>query len=93
LIDAVEVDADLMLPHLEHLYDKVYFEDILLLYKKLPAYDLTLMIDIIEHIDKEGALKMLTYFLNQGSKIMIASPINFFEQELYQSKFENHVSH
>lgn len=93
MIDAVEVDADLMLPHLEHLYQKIYFEDILTLYKKLPVYDLILMVDIIEHINKEGTMHLLKHFLAQGSKIIIATPINFFEQELYQSEFEHHVSH
>ena len=92
-IDAVEVDADLMLPHLEHLYRKVYFEDILLFYKKLPAYELILMVDIIEHINKEGALQLLEHFLNQGSNILIATPIDFFEQELYESEYEHHISH
>jgi len=92
-IDAVEADADLMLPHLDHLYHSIYFEDILTLYKKLPVYDLILMVDIIEHINKEGALQMLSQFLKEGSKIIIATPIHFFEQELYESEYEHHVSH
>ena len=28
-----------------------------------------------------------------GSKIIIATPIEFFEQNLYESEFEHHVSH
>ena len=51
------------------------------------------MIDIIEHIDKNDALKMLEHFLKKGSNLIIATPIEFFQQELYQSQFENHVSH
>ncbi len=93
LIDAVEVDADLMLPHLPHIYNKIYFGDILQLYKQLPPYDFVLMIDIIEHINKEGALLLLKHFLQQGSKIIVATPKHFFQQELYESEFENHVSH
>ena len=92
-IDAVEVDPDLMLPHLSHLYNKVHFGDILAIYKELPAYDLVIMIDIIEHINKEGALDLLRYFLQKGTNVIIATPKDFFEQELYESKFENHVSH
>lgn len=92
-IDAVEVDADLMLPHLSQLYNQIYFEDILTLYKNLPTYDLVLMIDIIEHINKEAALHLLQYLLSKGSKIIVATPKHFFEQDLYQSKFEHHVSH
>lgn len=92
-IDAVEVDEDLMLPHLSQLYNAIYFGDVLQLYNDFPKYDLVLMIDIIEHIDKEKALIMLKYFLSKGSKIIIATPKDFFEQELYESKFEHHVSH
>ena len=91
-IDAVEVDADLMLPHLPHLYTNVYFENILQLYPRLGVYDLVLMIDIIEHIEKKGALKLLQHLLKHGSKIIIATPIDFFKT-LYESVFEHHVSH
>ena len=52
-IDAVEVDADLMMPHLPQLYANVYFEDILQFYTRLTTYDLVLMIDIIEHVEKK----------------------------------------
>jgi len=93
LIDAIEVDPDLMLPHLEHIYNKIYFGDILKIYELFPKYQLVLMIDIIEHIKKEEAFHLLEHLLKNGSKIIIATPIAFFEQELYKSKFENHVSH
>lgn len=92
-IDAVEADPDLMLPHLSQIYGKVYFGDILKIYKDLPSYDLILMVDIIEHIDKEGAVLLLKHFLHQGTKIIVATPIKFFQQVLYESEFENHVSH
>ena len=92
-IDAVEVDPDLMLPHLSQIYNDIYFGDVLEIYQQLPVYNLILMIDIIEHINKEGAVKLLQHFLKQGTSIIIATPKDFFEQELYESKFENHVSH
>ena len=40
LINAVEADPDLMLPHLSQIYNKIYFGDILKLYGQLPQYDL-----------------------------------------------------
>ncbi len=93
VVDAVEIDPDLMLPHLSHIYNKVYFGDILQLYTQLPSYDLVLMIDIIEHINKNEALVLVKQLLQRGSKIIIATPRNFFRQDLYESEFENHVSH
>ena len=93
VIDAVEVDPDLMLPHLEHFYNKIHFGDVLKLYNQLPVYELVIMIDIIEHINKEATLPMLAHFISQGSSILISTPIDFFEQHLYESEYENHVSH
>ena len=91
-VDAVEVDADLMLPHLDQIYSKVYFGDIFELYKNLPEYEMILMIDVIEHLDKEKSIEMLRYFLTRNSKILIATPLTFFQQEIYESSFEHHVS-
>ncbi len=93
LVDAVEVDPDLMLPHLNQFYNQIYFGDVLEIYQKLPVYELILMLDIIEHIDKERALKMLEHFLSKDSIIIISTPVAFFKQILYESEFENHVSH
>ena len=97
-IDAVEVDENLLLPHLSQIYDKVHVGDVLTIYKGLPRYDLVLMIDIIEHIDKEAATGMLKAFLSQGSVILVATPRIFFPQhldgqDLYDSVYERHVSH
>jgi SAM-dependent methyltransferase len=92
-IDAVEVDPDLMLPHLDQFYNQIHFGDVLKLYKQLPVYDLIIMVDIIEHIPKAETIPMLAQFLKQGSKILISTPIDFFEQHLYESEYENHVSH
>jgi 2-polyprenyl-3-methyl-5-hydroxy-6-metoxy-1,4-benzoquinol methylase len=92
-IDAVEVDPDLMLPHLSEVYTNIYFGDVNQLYKELPKYDVVLMIDIIEHIEKEGAVVLLKHLIGQGSKIIVSTPITFFEQQLYESSYEDHISH
>ena len=92
-IDAVEVDEDLILPHLNHIYREIIIGDILLLYDKLPGYDLLLMIDIIEHLDKFSALQMLKTLLSKNDCIIIATPKVFFDQHLYESKYEEHISH
>jgi hypothetical protein len=93
LVDAVEIDGDLMLPHLSQFYTKVYQGDVLELYPELPKYDLILMIDIIEHIEKGKSVAMLRHFLSQGAIVIIATPIDLFEQHLYDSVYEEHISH
>ncbi len=92
-IDAVEVDEDLMLPHLSQFYNEVFFGDIFSIYRNLSRYDLILMVDGIEHLDKEKAVELLKYFISKNSRILVATPIDFFNQDLYESEFEHHVSH
>lgn len=92
-IDCVEVDPDLFLPHLDHFYHKIINGNILEIYPELPAYDLVMMIDIIEQIPKEPAIKILKHFLSLNSNILVATPIEFFEQNRNQSQYEHHVSH
>lgn len=92
-IDAVEVDPDLMLPHLLHFYNNIYFKNINEIYKSLPNYDLVVMIDIIEHIEMNSAIEIVKHFIDNNSVVLIATPIHFFQQELYESQYERHVSH
>ena len=79
-VDAVEADEDLMLPHLDQIYSKVYFGDVFKIYKELPRYEVILMVDVIEHLDKENSLSMLKYFLSKNSTVLISTPLLFFEQ-------------
>jgi hypothetical protein len=51
------------------------------------------MADVIEHIAKEPALAILRHFLSQSSAIIVTTPKEFFEQHLYESDFEEHISH
>lgn len=92
-IDAVEIHPDLMMPHLSHIYRNVFFGDVTKMYPTLNGYDLILMVDIIEHINKEEGIKLLRHFLNENANIIIATPRKFFQQKLYQSEFEHHLSH
>jgi len=93
IIDCVEVDKTLMLKHISHIYRNIFFSDIFDLYQKLTEdYDLILMIDVIEHLSKDKSLKMLQHFLDQNIDILIATPKDFFQQELYESIYENHIS-
>lgn len=92
-VDAIEVDESLLLPHLSNIYQNIFIGDVFDLYQKLDAYDLILMIDVIEHLDKEKALQMLKFYLSKNSTIIVATPIDFFEQHLYESSFEDHISH
>jgi hypothetical protein len=92
-IDAIEIDEQLFLPHMDQIYNNVYKGNILELYNQIPAYDLILMIDVVEHLDKKAAVKMLEYFISQKIKMIVATPEKYFQQHLYDSPFEEHVSY
>jgi 2-polyprenyl-3-methyl-5-hydroxy-6-metoxy-1,4-benzoquinol methylase len=92
-IDAMEIDEQLLLPHLNHFYNEVFKGNILEMYEKMNKYDLILMIDVIEHLDKTAALNMLKFFAAKKTKMIIATPLKFFRQHLYSSEYEEHISH
>ena len=92
-IDAVEIQPDYLFPHLEHIYRRVFLGDIVDLYSDLHGYDTILMADVIEHLEKPNALRVLTHFLDHGASVVIATPKRFFSQSHYGSEWEAHRSH
>jgi hypothetical protein len=82
-----------MWPHIEQIYDTVYKGDITEIYSTLPAYDIVLMADVIEHIEKQGALRVVEDFLARGAAVIVASPVRFFSQAAFDSEWEQHRSH
>jgi hypothetical protein len=93
VVDAIDINPDYSWPHLPQIYRKVTIGDAGTIYRDLPAYDLILMTDVIEHLEKKTALEMIDSFISQGSLVLISTPVQFFEQELYESDAEHHVSH
>jgi hypothetical protein len=92
ILDAVECNPDFMWPHIAQIYTNVFSGRIEELYPELPAYELVLMCDVIEHLKKEDGHRVLRYFLSQNSTIIVSTPRRFFQQELYESADEHHLS-
>jgi 2-polyprenyl-3-methyl-5-hydroxy-6-metoxy-1,4-benzoquinol methylase len=92
-IDAVESNSDYLWPHLDQLYRQIFLGRIETLYETLPRYDTILMADVIEHLEKHDALSIIRHFIQAGSSMIIATPRDFFQQELFESNDEHHVSH
>jgi 2-polyprenyl-3-methyl-5-hydroxy-6-metoxy-1,4-benzoquinol methylase len=91
-IDAVEVNPSYQWQHISQFYRDVYFGRIEELCDSLPTYDVVLMADVIEHIEKIAALRVVELFLARGSTLLISTPRKFFQQELFESPDERHVS-
>lgn len=76
---------------LKCLYDTVHHADCLdLPYEFYNQYDVVLIIDVIEHLDKQKAIEFLK---NVKAQIIICTPVEFFEQEFENNPYEHHVSH
>ena len=92
-IDAVEPDPDLLLPHIDHYYRKVYSDPIERIYRELSGYDVILMADVIEHLEKSDGVAVLNHFVATSHAVVVSTPLRYFSQCLYQSRFEEHRSH
>ncbi len=91
-IDAVDVDSSLSLPHLPHIYRHLFDDDLLKFSSNCGQYDVALLIDIIEHVDKNDGLAAVENLLRKCKYLVISTPDHFFEQHLYESEFEEHRS-
>ena len=92
VIDAVESNPDYLWPHLDQVYGKVYEGRIEALYGSLEGYDLVLMLDVIEHLEKADGVKIVRHFVSSGANMIVSTPATFFQQALYGSDDERHVS-
>jgi hypothetical protein len=92
-LDAVESERNFLWPHIAQLYRRVYVGRVEEIYRELWTYDVVLMIDVIEHIEKQTALRVLTHFIDSQSIVVVSSPVDFFQQENFGSPDEQHVSH
>jgi 2-polyprenyl-3-methyl-5-hydroxy-6-metoxy-1,4-benzoquinol methylase len=91
-IDGVEGEPRYVNKRLKAIYDNLYIFDIREKLETLPRdYDLVLMIDVIEHLSKEDAYKVLDFFTE--STILIATPDEELLQTIPEYPLENHISH
>jgi len=67
--------------------------DVLEIVDSLEGYDLIVMSDVIEHIEKQQALDLLRRLLRNNRNILISTPFAFFTQEVEENEHEDHVSH
>lgn len=76
---------------LKNLYSTLYVDNVLNLSQEvLDCYDLVMMGDVLEHIEKEDALKLLE---RMKGWIIIATPFDHFHTDEGLPPTEAHVSH
>jgi hypothetical protein len=91
-IDAIEA-YPYETPLYDWVYDEVRITDAVDVVGDIRDYDLVLMSDVIEHIEKGTARDMLRSFVASNRNVLVSTPIDFFEQEVAENPHEDHVSH
>jgi 2-polyprenyl-3-methyl-5-hydroxy-6-metoxy-1,4-benzoquinol methylase len=91
-IDGLEAFAPTSSPLYEWVYDRVTFADVADVVDELPAYDLVIMGDVIEHMPKEVGIRVLESLLKASRNVVVVTPADFFQQEVLDNPWEHHKS-
>lgn len=95
VLHGVEVFPNYKNPIHEYCYDRMFFADINEIAESLPmAYDVILMVDVIEHMTKEDGRALLRRLLKKTKKALVLStPYSPYPQgPLYGNEHEAHLS-
>lgn len=77
---------------LEFLYDTVIKDDIREIQKQLGNYDLAILGDVLEHMSKEDAVKLITTLSKKCKSILVSIPLGYSPQDEHNDNpFERHV--
>jgi len=93
-VDAVEAFRGYRTPIHDHVYNNIYYGDILEVIDKLPQYDVILLIDVIEHFEKEQGLELVKKLKRHANRcVLISTPAYPAPQEDYNgNEYERHKS-
>lgn len=93
-IDCVEVFQQYISPLHQYIYDNVYNNDILDIAPKLDIrYDMILLIDVLEHFEKDDGIKLLKTLLTNNECILVSTPKNPSPQkDAFGNVYETHKS-
>ncbi|MGH9124825.1 MAG: class I SAM-dependent methyltransferase [Acidimicrobiales bacterium] len=79
-------------PILDWVYDKVTLGSALDVVDGLRGYDLVILGDVIEHFEKRDGFRLLRALLAHNKNVLISTPFDFFEQEIADNPYEQHLS-
>lgn len=79
-------------PLYDWVYDEVIYGDAHEFARTCDGYDLVMMGDVIEHMTKDEGLELLDVLLAKCRNVVIATPVDFFTQEVLENPWEEHKS-
>lgn len=92
-IDGIEIFRNYENPVWHYFYNNVIIGNALEQIDNLGDYDVTLILDVIEHFTKKDAMSMLNKLIKKSTWIIITTPKKeFFQEEMHNNKYEAHLS-
>jgi hypothetical protein len=95
IIDGIEAYQEYITPVHNYVYNNIYSGDAYEIIPKLnKQYDLTLLIDVLEHFEKEKGISLIKNILQKSKSLLISVPKNVETQgDAFGNPYENHRSH
>jgi SAM-dependent methyltransferase len=94
-IDAVEIFEQYITPLHYHIYDNIYVENVLSILPNLDTYELIIVGDLLEHFEKEQAVRFLEIVQKKAKKaVLLIVPLGNYwpQQEMNGNIWEAHRS-
>lgn len=81
-IDGIEIFSKYLTEIHKYIYNKIYVKDVRNF--DIKGYDLVILGDIIEHFEKDEAIKLIDRLIKNNNNILISTPDGFYEQDEYK---------
>ncbi len=93
-IDGVEPFQKYITPCHRYIYNRIFTKSALEFAKEQSfSYDLVLLIDVIEHLDKDEGMQLLKLLVKNNKNLLITTPKKFYPQgAVYKNPYEIHRS-
>jgi hypothetical protein len=92
-VDGIEVFESYLTPLHDYIYDRVFVGDALEIMPGMAdrAYDLVLLIDVLEHFDEGGGVRLITESLRIGRNVLVSTPLDIGRQDAaFDNVYETH---
>lgn len=75
----------------DFVYSEVHFGDARVVVPPLPDFDMVLISDVIEHLEKDDARALVEECFKRSPVVLITTPVEFFSQgEILDNPYETH---
>lgn len=93
IIDGVEIYKPYINEPIKYYYDHIYEGDITTLIDSIPDYDLIMMMDVLEHIEKVKGTILLNKIINKCKSFILSIPLGDWTYTFSgDNKNESHIS-